>query len=1289
MLESILLGLLLAATFGMPNVYAAKEAGSTRAAPSAAPSSKLQSPAARLYEEFQNPPRRYTIRPYWLWNGKLDGARLEQQIRMMLAQHVYGAVAFPLDGLETPYLTEAWFKAFGEGLQAAERLGFEYDFVIDYNWPDGEARDPWILDPVQSRVIRANPVFHMRSLVPLEKSVVGPQEVTLEAPEKIEFAVAVRSTGEGQIDETAATLIESGIDGRRLIWSAPEGNWKLVAFYLVLSEGDDGGQVDLMNPKALETYLRIALDPYYSRFPTAFGKNIKYLIGDHEGYYGHPIAWSPDLFRAFQEAKGYDLRPYLPLLLYDGGRLTPKVRCDYLDLVSTLYARAFCDTIRSWTEKHRTQFLSHFWESPLVREAAGAGDLMRLLRHLSLPGADTLHNTAHVPREFMEAASVAHFRGTGYWVENQCWEGADSSTDLGTMRTGTYLTGAWGATLLSPFFYYDNRKVLYPPDWFYDQPFWKYFRTYADATRRMLLMNDGGQKVANIAILQPLETVWAEMNQVHPDGYLSAPSLIPLVEQDYSYLMYLLTNHQWSYDVMDAHYLEQAQLAGTALRLGGDDYRALILPPLGTVRRSSFHKVQRFYEAGGLVIALSALPRHSMEYGKHDPELRAMVEAVFGPNVGKEPHSLNTNGAGGRAYFIPGKLGDPLDWYHGWLTDSELRAKHIPPHVETVLSILDEAIPKDFRVIEGSADNLVFNHMVRQGIHFYWIVNDSPQPQVNRVLLSVRGAVERWQPDSGERRPLFSRATPHGTEVRLRLEPGDGCYLVFDPSARRDQGKPQVELTDTNLDDFSVASQTASAIRIAAKSEARAGANYAEFVREGQRYRGEIRVPDDLKPFALLDTWQFQPAPPRVEVPYARTRVDADGTIGTGWADPGLDDSQWPQQWVSEETDSLREWWLLGPFADANHAGFFSVLPPEKGIDLEATYQGRDGPIRWQKYDSPEYAVNWDGPLQNHQERWGVIYALTHIYSPTRRQAEIRVAAPNLVAWLNGKRIMIQHTYAWVRQLRRVAGVATKVWLEPGWNSLLLKLENDRPPIGATSPAWTFAAWVTDLGSPQDSKLVCSPTKTLPDPAKLEAGYRWYRYRLPPGTVALVPPKTRRPMEIFVNGQPARVGKSGLISYTWLPDQPMVAAFCLKGPTEMYDGPRFVTGPTLFRLQSWTDTALENFSGDGVYETDFTLPAAYLKHHVRLDCGEVGVAAEVWVNGQRVGVRVWKPYALDITRLVRPGKNHLRIVVTNSEGNKRAVGVWRSNLSRLRVNGLLGPVRIVPYLDETVVCKKQ
>jgi hypothetical protein len=151
----------------------------------------------------------------------------------------------------------------------------------------------------------------------------------------------------------------------------------------------------------------------------------------------------------------------------------------------------------------------------------------------------------------------------------------------------------------------------------------------------------------------------------------------------------------------------------------------------------------------------------------------------------------------------------------------------------------------------------------------------------------------------------------------------------------------------------------------------------------------------------------------------------------------------------------------------------------------------------------------------------------------------------------------------------------------------------------------------------------------------------------------------------------------------------MVAALRLKGTSEIYDGPRFVTGAAPFHLLTWSDTGLENFSGDAAYETDFTLPAGFLKHHVQLDLGDVGVPAEVWVNDRRTGHRVGKPFSFDITQVARVGKNHLRIGVTNSEGSKIAMGPWRVNLPRIRINGLLGPVRIMPYLDEILACKKQ
>ena len=387
---------------------------------------------------------------------------------------------------------------------------------------------------------------------------------------------------------------------------------------------------------------------------------------------------------------------------------------------------------------------------------------------------------------------------------------------------------------------------------------------------------------------------------------------------------------------------------------------------------------------------------------------------------------------------------------------------------------------------------------------------------------------------------------------------------------------------------------------------------------------------------------------------------------------------------------TIRDWWVLGPFDNLNHAGFFRELPPEKTLDLEASYEGRGGQtIRWQQYASPNYDVNLAIPFQNKRERWGVGYALTYLYSPDRRQAEVRVAAPNFAAWVNGKRIMIQHTHAFYYPALWDWGLEEKVWLEPGWNSLLLKIENDRGDFGLDFVSWALAPGVGNVQGQDDSRLVNSLTKTLPDRVKIESGCRWYRYRIPPGTVALLPPRTKRATEVFINGQPARAGKDGVVHYTWLPGQPMIAALRLKGSPEIYDGPRFITGAAPFQLLSWSDTGLENFSGEAIHETDFSLPAQYLQHHVQLDLGDVGVAAEVWVNGQRAGLRVWKPFIFDITKLARAGGNHLRILITNSEGSKIAVGPRRATLARIRINGLLGPVHIRPYLDEPLVCKKQ
>jgi hypothetical protein len=135
----------------------------------------------------------------------------------------------------------------------------------------------------------------------------------------------------------------------------------------------------------------------------------------------------------------------------------------------------------------------------------------------------------------------------------------------------------------------------------------------------------------------------------------------------------------------------------------------------------------------------------------------------------------------------------------------------------------------------------------------------------------------------------------------------------------------------------------------------------------------------------------------------------------------------------------------------------------------------------------------------------------------------------------------------------------------------------------------------------------------------------------------------------------------------------------------------FAPATTPMELASWTDSTLANYSGTAIYETTFALKNVPAGERIYLDLGAVGLAAEVWLNGQKAGERAWRPYELDVTAFVRPGANRLKVRVANSNAGRMAQGdpiyengAWgvrfaseRDRLKTLRPNGLEGPVRLL------------
>ena len=119
---------------------------------------------------------------------------------------------------------------------------------------------------------------------------------------------------------------------------------------------------------------------------------------------------------------------------------------------------------------------------------------------------------------------------------------------------------------------------------------------------------------------------------------------------------------------------------------------------------------------------------------------------------------------------------------------------------------------------------------------------------------------------------------------------------------------------------------------------------------------------------------------------------------------------------------------------------------------------------------------------------------------------------------------------------------------------------------------------------------------------------------------------------------------------------PTPGELSIQGPWRMvlegYAFPRFEA--TITRLSSWTsnkDTAY--FSGTGVYETSIDVSPELLREDVDLvlDLGEVGDVAEVEWNGRALGVVWMQPYRLPMTGFAKPGRNTIRLLVTNTPQN--------------------------------------
>ena len=138
----------------------------------------------------------------------------------------------------------------------------------------------------------------------------------------------------------------------------------------------------------------------------------------------------------------------------------------------------------------------------------------------------------------------------------------------------------------------------------------------------------------------------------------------------------------------------------------------------------------------------------------------------------------------------------------------------------------------------------------------------------------------------------------------------------------------------------------------------------------------------------------------------------------------------------------LMHWHVIGPFDNTKRSGFDKVFPPEKSIDFNAVYEGKNGKVQWSKFvTADQYGmVNinkaYPGPGDGLKEV--TAYAYTEYEASEAREAELRLGCKNAwKIWHNGNLVFGRDEY---HRGMRIDQYKLKLKLAKGRNTLLIKL---------------------------------------------------------------------------------------------------------------------------------------------------------------------------------------------------------------------------------------------------------
>ncbi|MDR1594738.1 MAG: glycoside hydrolase family 2 [Prevotellaceae bacterium] len=741
-----------------------------------------------LYSLFCDPP--VTAKPFvrWWWNGdKVTASELLRELDVLKDAGIGGVeinpIKFPVaDDLaipSLPWLSPEWIEMVKITLKGAEERGLVCDIIVGSGWPFGaeflEGDERSQLITIASRKVQGTGVVSIETAGLLKEA--APQISSRgQGDSEIEFLclapLQMDTFAQPQwlpFDKTQETLKIQVPEGEYILYAIV----KVTGFQSVI-QGTVGAGGPVLNHYDKDATLRYLNRMSDALFPELKGlKSFRSIFCDSMELEG--ANWGPGYLDEFKRRRGYDIKPYLPFILFKVGGMghaikgteitqlsgeakeeVSRARYDFTVTCMELIRERFLLTYTEWCNKHG--FLSR------VQTYGNEFHPLHASMDIDIPECETWTGHPDTPNAY---TPVNKFVASAARLSGKKIVSCEEVTDIHTTFNVTLekvkivcdqsnLSGVTHSILCG----YNYSPLTAPyPGWvrygtFFDErnTWWEYFKQFAAYKTRLSALLQETEPYADIAVLHPLADMWT----------IYGPQRDPFPERWYPSYQYKvwegIHRNGNGCDYTSEEIIVKSVSENGFLKYGNRKYHTLILLEVESMTPATAKALSTFVRNGGKLIFVGKEPHKSQGLKNHKKNDRQVATTIA--SMKKAYPS--------RIFTVAPPEKDIVAWFAGVQQQCGVTPyMKIDRPSEFVSQIRQQAAGKDI----------------------FFVSNCSPD---ERITLHVsfpesKGTPWLWDAETGER---YLYPSVSGDTLTVDLSPAASQLIVFDTSGVRDVTLP-------------------------------------------------------------------------------------------------------------------------------------------------------------------------------------------------------------------------------------------------------------------------------------------------------------------------------------------------------------------------------------------------------------------------------------------------------------------------------------------------------------------